>query len=117
MRSGRYHCGHDIRIDFPFEDGEHMALWAAHDCNDWDLYVTVVADSETAEYVLDYTGAEPSVRRGCYEVLLFDEVGACEFFLPHGGPNFGILFEGGFHPIWHEYEWEYNPGWNSWFGD
>ena len=48
--------------------------------------------------------------------MLGEEVEACEFVLPHGGKNFGILFKGGFHPIWHEYEWAYNPAWESWFG-
>lgn len=105
-----------MRIDFPFDDTEYMAVFAAQNCEDWDLYFTVVADSATADYAIHYTGAEPSVRRGCYESEWFDEVGACEFYLPHGGDNFGMLFAGGFHAVWYEYEWEYNPEWNSWFG-
>jgi hypothetical protein len=117
QRQGRFHCGHDIRLDFPFDDSEYMALWAAHDCADWDLYLTVVADGKTGDNALAYTGAEPSERRGCYETVWFEDVGACEFYLPHGGDNFGMLFAGGFHAVWHEYEWEYNPGWESWFGD
>ena len=115
-RAGRFHCGHDIRIDFPFDDTEHMALWAAHDCNDWDLYVTVVAERSTAEMAIAVYGAEPSARRGCYETMWFDDVDACEFYLPHGGPNFGVLFQGGFHALWYEYEWEYAPAYDSWFG-
>lgn len=117
MRAGRFHCGHDVRVDFPFEDAEYMALWAAHDCTDWDLYLTVVVEEETSDLALAYTGAEPSTRRGCYETYWFEGVYACEFYLPHGGDNFGLLFAGGFHAIWHEYEWEYNSGWESWFGD
>jgi len=117
MRAGRFHCGHDIRIDFPFDDTDHMALWAAHDCEDWDLYLTLVMERDDTEYALSYTGAEPSWRRGCYETMWFDDVDACEFYLPHGGDNFGILFTGGFHAVWYEYEWEYAPTWDSWFGD
>ena len=106
----------DVRIDFPFDDTQYMALWAAHDCEDWDLYLTVVVDETTSNNALAYVGAEPSYRRGCYETYWFDDVSACEFHLPHGGDNFGILFGGGFHAIWHEHEWEYNPEWDSWFG-
>ena len=114
-RQGRFHCGHDIRIDFPFDDMEYMALWAGHTCSDWDLYLTVIADEDTSKHAIMYTGAEPSNRRGCYDTF-YEDVGACEFYMPHGGDNFGILLSGGFHPIWHETEWEYNPQWNSWFG-
>ena len=45
MRSGRFHCGQDVRIDFPFDDTEYMAIWASHDCEDWDLYLTIVVDT------------------------------------------------------------------------
>ena len=69
-----------------------MALWAGHDCEDWDLYLTVVADQATGEYALNATGADLSFRRGCFEIQGLDDVSACEFYLPHGGSNFGILF-------------------------
>jgi len=118
MRQGRHFCGHDIRIDFPFDDMEYMALWAAHDCDDWDLYLTIVADSDTSKAAIAYHGAAPSERRGCYETVWFDDVDACEFYIPHNGENFGVLFQGGFHPVWYEYEWVYNPSsYTSWFGD
>ena len=107
-RSGRFHCGLDIRVDFPFDDTEYMALWAANTCSDWDLYLTIVADDDTGKHALAYAGAELSKRRGCYETMQ-EDVGACEFYMPHGGDNFGVLFSGGFHAIWHEHEWEYNP--------
>ena len=110
-----FHCDKDVRVDFPFDDTEYMALWAGQDCKDWDLYLTIVGDQETGNLAVHYTGAEPSLRRGCYDVYDLD-VGACEFYLPHAGDNFGILFAGGFHSIWYEYEWVYNPTWNSWFG-
>ena len=66
MRSGRFFCNSDVRIDFPFEDPEYMALWAAHDCKDWDLYLTVVFEPETLDLVVFYSG-ELSDRKGCYE--------------------------------------------------
>ena len=115
MRQGRFHCGLDIRIDFPFDDTEYMAIFAAHDCSDWDLYLTLAGDEHTGDHALSYIGAEPSERRGCYDTWQ-EDIGACEFYLPHGGNNFGILFGGGFQPVWHEHEWEYSPQWNSWFG-
>ena len=74
QRSGRFFCGMDVRIDFPFEDTEYMALWAAHDCEDWDLYLTVVVDAQTSEKALAYAGAEPSARRGCYDSFWFEDV-------------------------------------------
>ena len=49
-----------------------MAIWAAHDCSDWDLYLTLVADSATGDNAIAYTGAEPSLRRGCYDTIWFD---------------------------------------------
>ena len=67
MRSGRFFCNSDVRVDFPFDDNEYMALWAAHDCKDWDLYLTVVADEETAGLAITWEGAEESDRKGCYE--------------------------------------------------
>ena len=91
-----------------------MALWAAHDCSDWDLYLTFAFDGDTIKHTLTFTGAEPSDRRECGGVP--GGIGACEFYLPHGGDNFGILFTGGFHAIWHEHEWVYNPQWSGWFG-
>ena len=117
MRQGRFHCGLDIRVDFPFDDTNYMAIFAAHDCSDWDLYLTLAFDGDSDARAFMYTGAEPSERRGCYQTAWQGyDGGACEFFLPHGGDNFGLLFGGGFHPVWHEHEWEYNPQWNSWFG-
>ena len=116
LRSGRFYCNSDVRVDFPFDDDEYMALWAAHDCSDWDLYLTVVVDEESADLSVAWSGAEPSDRKGCYETSWFDDVYACEFYLPHGGDKFGLLFAGGFHAVWHELEWDYNPGWNSIFG-
>ena len=90
------------------DDTEYMALWAANTCSDWDLYLTIVADDDTGKHALAYAGADLSERRGCYETMQ-EDVGACEFYMPHGGDNFGVLFSGGFHAIWHEHEWEYNP--------
>ena len=93
-----------------------MAVWATQDCSDWDLYLTLVFEEDTLDMGLHYTGAEPSLRRGCYQTIWFDTAYACEFYLPHSGENFGLLFYGGFHPIWYEFEWEYAPAWESVFG-
>ena len=117
MRAGRFHCDKDIRIDFPFDDMEYMALWASHNCADWDLYLTVVVDKQTSENALTYAGADPSYGHGCYETSISEDAIFCEFYLPHGGDNFGILFQGGFHPIWYEFEWVHNPEYKSLFGD
>lgn len=108
QRAGRFFCGQDIRLDFPFDDTEYMALWASHNCADWDLYLTIVGDEEMEAHALAEVGANLSLRRGCYNP--FEGVIACEFLIPHGAENkFGILFQGGFHAIWYEHEWEYNP--------
>ena len=92
MRSGRFYCGKDIRIDFPFDDTEYMALWAAQDCADWDLYLTIVVDKKTSEMAMHATGADITYDHGCYETSISDEAIFCEFYLPHGGSPFGILF-------------------------
>jgi hypothetical protein len=47
MRHGRFFCNQDIRIDFPFDEIEYMALWAQHNCEGWDLYLTIVVSEET----------------------------------------------------------------------
>ena len=43
MQSGFFSCNSEVRIDYPFDD-ENMAFWATHDCDHWDLFLTVVMD-------------------------------------------------------------------------
>ena len=44
MQTGFFSCNSDVRIDFPFDNQNYTALWATHDCDQWDLFLTVVMD-------------------------------------------------------------------------
>ena len=39
-----FFCDFTVSLDFPFtsEDDDLMAVWAGHDCSQWDLYITLV---------------------------------------------------------------------------
>ena len=50
-----------------------------------------------------------SERRGCYKTKWIVEVDACEFHLTKDSRDLGLLFKGGYHPIWYEYEWKFKP--------
>ena len=36
---------------------------------------------------------------------------ACEFYLPKDSRDVAVLFKGGYHPIWYEYEWKFASEW------
>ena len=39
-----FFCDFTVSLDFPFtsEDDDLMAVWAGHDCSQWDLHITLV---------------------------------------------------------------------------
>lgn len=115
-QAGGIFCNYDFRIETPFDNYEHSALWVTHDCKVWDLYLTVIMSKQSADLAVTWSGAELSDRRGCFEIYNFVFNYACEFYLPHGGDNFGILFATGSLYITHDVEWVYNPGVESFFG-
>ena len=116
MQSGFFSCNSDVRIDYPFENQNYTALWATHDYDQWDLFLTVVMGLQTTESVVATSGADLSDRKGCYEIGESEQVVACEFYMPNRDDKFGILFTGDNHVLQHELEWDYNPSWNSFFG-
>lgn len=58
MQESIFTCGSDIRIDHPFPEDDRMtALWAAHNCKDFDLLLTVFIDAESEANFVGSTGA------------------------------------------------------------
>ena len=85
-------CDSDIRLEIPFPDEQRIwALWANHDCKDFDLILTVTLDSETLNNLIGYTGADLT-EKGCIYTQWFDDIIACEFKLIANSDNFAILF-------------------------
>ena len=47
MNVNEFECSTDIRISYPFPENEEMwAFWAAHDCSDYTLIVTIYVTEE-----------------------------------------------------------------------
>ena len=86
-------------------DKEQFALWAAHDCDDYNLMLTVVIEKKAQANLITYVGAELS-DEGCSESAQFDNLIICQFQLLAGGDNFAMLFKGGFTPIFYTLAWE-----------
>ena len=104
MTKSPFTCNSDVRIDLPEpDDSRFFALWAEHDCDDYDLLLTVVLDARTVENFVGYVGADMS-QKGCVPVFWFEETVACEFDLKAGNP-FAILFAGGFTPVFYTTKW------------
>ena len=115
MQSGFFSCNSDVRIDYPFDNENYMALWATHDCDHWDLFLTILFDQYSFRSLVTSTGADLSDRKGCYQIDESREIAACEFYMPNRDDKFGILFAYN-HELQYEIEWDYNPSWNSFFG-
>lgn len=104
-----FFCDFTVSLDFPFasENDDLMAVWAGHDCSNWDLYITMIFPREQTEKLITYVGTELSERRGCYTTTWIVEMDACEFYLPANNRDLTLLFKGGYHPIWYEHEWNF----------
>lgn len=79
------------------------------------MVLTIMLDVEAELNLVGYVGADLTAE----ECVLADNFGdgiiACEFELKAGGENFGILFKGGFHPIYYTLKWVNNasPSWTD----
>lgn len=78
------------------------ALWASHDCADYDLKLTVVLTKETQANNVGYYGAELDAA-GCQETIYFEGALACEFTVKYN-QKFAMLFQGGFSPVYYTTE-------------
>lgn len=78
------------------------ALWASHDCADYELKLTVVLSKETESNNVGYYGAE--LDGSCQETLYFEGALACEFSIKYN-EKFAMLFQGGFSPVYYTTEW------------
>lgn len=112
MSSSIFTCDSDIRVDHPFTDDDRMwALWAQQDCRDFDLILTVLLDEEARANLAGWIGADLT-EKGCVSADHFNEgVVACEFDLPARGNKFGMLFSGGFIPVFYTVEWRLAENW------
>ena len=120
MASSVFSCDSDIRIDHPFPKDERMwALWAAQNCRDYDLLITVMLDEMAVNKMIGYVGADLT-DKGCVRAPHYGDVQACEFNIKARTRNFGILFAGGFSPVFYVTEWQedalsWQPAWDWWW--
>ena len=65
MGDTTFTCDADIRLEIPFpQESRIWALWAAQNCKDYDLLLTVTLDSESLNNLIGYTGANLT-EKGC----------------------------------------------------
>lgn len=115
MNSSIFSCDRDIRIDHPFpEEPSLWALWADHDCKDYNLLLTLVMDQEVVDKVLGWVGVKGSKAK-CSQAFIYDGALACEFTLKPSSHNFCVLLSGGFSPIFTMTEWIKNENWSDTF--
>jgi len=56
-------CDSDIRLERPFiDDVSTFALWANHDCSDYDMLLNVMIDVEASLNLIGYVGAPLSSK-------------------------------------------------------
>ena len=80
--------------------------------------MTIVLNTGIEKNLVGYLGAELS-DQGCISVeYLAESVITCQYLLKARGNNFGILFQGGFTPIFYTVEWvrsaAYVPSFSWW---
>ena len=80
------------------------AFYAGQTCDDHDLLLTVVFDEHALEHIVGFLGADISPA-GCSYTFFYEDAIACEFELKAGQDDLGILFTGGFNPIFYTQEW------------
>lgn len=98
-------------MDVPFPQNKQFSAFVAnHDCSDRKLLLTVVLDSSAIANFVGYTGARLS-EKSCSDVDMFAGTVACEFELPPFSANLGILFKGGFNPVFYTTEWVGEETW------
>ena len=100
-------------------EGDLWAIWANHDCLNWEVLLTFAMDRETTENVIASTGvsdlltslatAGSSGEEGC-ELITTDQgtqIDKCVLRMRVGAENFALLIKGGFQPIWYDFKWVY----------
>lgn len=94
----------DIRHPFP-EDKSMYALFAAHDCVEYDLILQVTFDEAQVNNYIGHFGADFTEKECSRANYLNKGVVICEYKLLARGPNFGILLSGGYSPIAYSFKW------------
>lgn len=107
MAESNFTCDSDIRIEHPFDDDRLWSFWAAHNCPDYSLILTVVLSEEVMGKIVGFYGAELS-KTGCSRSEQFDYAVSCDFVLNTVDKGFGMLFAGSFSPVLYLSEWRKN---------
>lgn len=102
-------------MDVPFPSNKQFSAFIAnHDCTDRTLLLTIVLDRTAQANFIGYVGARLS-EKSCVDFDLFEGTMACEFELPPYNANFGVLFKGGFNPVFFSFEWVVEDSWKNMF--
>ena len=104
-------CRFEIDRLSPFAEvaDDLWAIWANHDCLDWEVRLKMVMDQETSENVIATTGLKLLDGQECSRMESTNgrQYVSCNFLIEPRADNFSILFKGGFSLIWYDFEWEY----------
>ena len=78
------------------------------------MILTVVFDPEALQNLVGYTGADLS-ENGCKAMKHSYQTAICQFDLKANGSNFGILFQGGYNPLFYKITWKETFTWTPAF--
>jgi len=96
-----------VLTPYPMGPSDIWAIWANHDCANWEILLTFVMTREATSDVIAQAGVEYS-ELGCQRLEADDtELDQCQFRMKVNGDNFALLFKDGFTPIWYDIEWVY----------
>ena len=115
MSPSTFSCESDIQISYPYNgDKSVWAFWAAHNCEDYNLMLSVVFTEEAIDKFVGFYGAGLS-SKGCTQTEAFADTVTCEFELDRANKGFSIMFAGGFTPVFYLTEWEQVVKWEDSF--
>ena len=78
MYQSVFKCESDVRIVRPFYDEPTLfALWANHDCKDYDLLLNVMLDAEAELNLVGFVGAGLSIKECVQADYLAEGILAC----------------------------------------
>ena len=110
---GLFACDGEVDISNPFPlDNSMYALFAAHDCLEYDLILQVTLDAAQVNNYIGHYGADFTENLCQRANYLNQGIVICEYELLAQGHNFGILFSGGYSPIAYTLKWiKRDDGW------
>lgn len=95
------------------------AIWASQNCKDFDLTITLVFDERAINNLVGFVGDDNGTTDNpCSNNYFFEDVVVCKYTIKALSANFGLLFQGGFSPVFYETEWSVSdtfvPDFNWW---